>query len=545
MVPPFLQRLELDASADERAIRRAYAQKLKKIDQEADPAGFQTLRAAYDAALNWARHAASTAPMSPVERVVETADRAPATESAPSYAQPKVVPRVRAEAPPGEPLPTKAPRIERSPIESVPQKPLSAKAAPQVDALARAAAAFDGFLDTFRSEFASAQSPLDRPAWQAKLEHVLASDTLVSMDAREAFEQRFAWLLTQGWKPGHEVLFAISANAFHWDADRGSLRRLGHIGAMLDRAIQERASFDLQPTDERHAQWDLIQRLRDPADPRRKELVSSIARLERVVANFPTWLGMITDLSRLARWRELFAALPQEWRDAAKPAARASTSTGSKRSGWRYGWVVLIMIGALSKLAQTPSHPSGYQYDEPPSRTRSEQTIGGARAGAGLGALPRMLQQPQPQIQPQPQPQPQRAAPVDPPRERPAAPPTKAAFAALVTKAPGPEVCSEVYRLTQLYDTGTVTQRMDLGPGFDRQIVACVARRHWPVASYNDPAVDQALRREMARTAAARRKLQGELVDPRYSLVNRPPSFTVPKWGAPDFSLPAASTAGQ
>jgi hypothetical protein len=70
-----LRALGLDGTADERAIKRAYAARLRECRPDEDAAAFQRLNEAYQEALEWARRRAASAPSRPRDR--GTADAEP------------------------------------------------------------------------------------------------------------------------------------------------------------------------------------------------------------------------------------------------------------------------------------------------------------------------------------------------------------------------------------------------------------------------------------------------------------------------------------
>jgi len=507
MAPHFLQRLELDATADERAIRRAYAQKLKKIDQEAEPAAFQELRSAYDMALRWARRPSKIEPARDAELAGANLEAAPPLEIAHSYVPRNVaVPKLRAAAP--------------------------AVGAPVLgeDASALATAAYAKFMSRFEAAAADPGAIPDAKVWQASLEEVIAGEELVSMTAREIFERKFANLLAQGWKPGHEALFVSAANVFRWDEDRRHLQSFGHVGFVLERALQERASFHRQKPEYRAQQRTVIVRLRNPAEPSRDELSSSFALLENVVRNFPTWLGIITDVSKLPRWRELHAELPQHKQ--ARPISNGQLPVPPAPSkSWNGLWVVLLLV-VLANMGRFLSNgPASQPTVFPSQSTTSGQLFAPTETPATqptalLGAAPAGLTS----IPPAPKPQ-----------------LSQKAVAALVKKAPSPEVCDEVFRISQVHGLGTPQQDADPGPGFDRQIVACVAKRYWPTSLGSDASVEQALRRERARLAENNKKLRAQMDKIYLEPTNPPPPSPVTRplrgvFTSPDIS---ATNSGQ
>jgi len=278
----FLEALGLDEAAQERDIRRAYARKLKQIDQEREPAAFQALRGAYEIALDWARW-----------KLAREAQDVPADA-------PPDIPVVETAVPVDAAPPAPSPRPEPQPRATEHVVP-----APQADPAQLGAAVYRRFLAD-ASALAALPGHGEVPAWRAAIEARFGDDELVNIDARVYFEAYVASLLASGWHPGHEILFVGAQEAFGWAADPRGLRQLGQAGRMLDQAIEERRLFEALPPAERTRMRDLVKMLRRQELPATRRIRAAMPDTERMLGRFPAFMAVVTPTENVERWRTVY-----------------------------------------------------------------------------------------------------------------------------------------------------------------------------------------------------------------------------------------------
>jgi len=381
----FLRYLEIDGDADERTIRRAYARKLKQIDQEQDPEGFQSLREAYDAAMRWAQN-----------RVAEIW---PADEKEDQSA-PILTPAPPATPEPGE---TTTPAAETShPLAlSRLSEPTEASSFTTYDPAVAAHQVFDEFVAKFSELYGSIEqvehslsAPLpDRLEGFASalgvryihidlvnscLETTLSDERLINIEALDLFEWRLVCWLVDGWQSGNEALIGVAATHFNWDTSRQHLHRFGQPGLTMDRALNELSAFKQQELYNRNFQVEIFKCLRTDKHPGKENLRRYLVKLGMLFPRFPVLLPMIVSTQNIERWNEwsnqMGSARQEDMYGQAVAMPMYSPPTPRQpeiRSSHKVIFIgmVLLTFWFINFLATSVAPPQSYTQSVPSSET--------------------------------------------------------------------------------------------------------------------------------------------------------------------------------
>lgn len=212
---PPLERLGLDATADERSVRRAYAALLRGIDQERDPEAFQALRDDYEAALAWVR----IPEPNPLGAGMGEGLR---PEPGPRRGDPEAHQSDR-----GEPLrarDTSRPRVCRTRSLHPKGSPADQEAVYQV---------FSEFFDFLRTDPQFHDRTPEFVVSEA-LAMALSDSRLGALSARHLFESRIIHLLGDRSCPVRRQLLKVSAKHFGWESGRRHLEGFGAKGRFIN-----------------------------------------------------------------------------------------------------------------------------------------------------------------------------------------------------------------------------------------------------------------------------------------------------------------------
>ncbi|WP_213952803.1 energy transducer TonB [Variovorax sp. dw_954] len=245
-LPSFLAALELSPAAQERDVRRSYAQRLKQIDQEADPRGFQALRDAYEAALNWVR--------SPREE--------------PMFAPPVMAPVM-------------APEVARADPSATAQEMLHALSHSMV-----------------------AQPLVNLRMAQDRLHAALDDPRLLDLDARWMFEGGIAVLIAEGWQPGHQFLVPAAIEIFRWRVEHSRLQGFGRAGQVVDGVVTELDLYEQHAPDLRLSLDKVMRLLRGTERPEVQFLMTHMQFVEHIARAYPHLVHVITNPRNIQQWRE-------------------------------------------------------------------------------------------------------------------------------------------------------------------------------------------------------------------------------------------------
>jgi hypothetical protein len=261
----FFDFLELEPGADARAIRRAYAVRLKAIDQSIGVVAFARLRESYEAALRW-RPEHATKPQI-------------AWTSTPTSAD----------------------------LEALDQ-------AQQAELLvARFVSALPGTADE------------DLPGLFEATTAVLRQQYV---DSPSILEDRLIDLLAGARLPRRLVLFDVAYKHFHWtELDRA--KELGERGLWIDAVVAQKLAWEQRVASSGDTWAGLLRQaalLEPKAFP--EDLVARWPMARYLRKTIPTYLSLVIDPETIGQWQGYFDALPEARRKRAEARALSPARSG-------------------------------------------------------------------------------------------------------------------------------------------------------------------------------------------------------------------------
>lgn len=302
-LPPFFVENQLSADADERDVKRAYARKLKQIDQENDLQGFQDLRDAYEAALTWLKYREHFQWQFQMEEMPQgehddgVAEPATETETTQASQDAALADEIFLQDEVDAAMPVQAEAPASSTVTQ--QEPVVRSTETAINPAQVAKKIFDEMLDAMRlhGEVADGEDFAGK-----KLRDLLDDTRLFHMETRLLFEGLLAEYLLQGWQPGNGELFDVAVQSFGWEKDRLRLLQLGRPGRVIDRALGDAAEFYRKDKKAREKLWVLIKKIRKEKSPSQQYLKTNLGLLRHMQDTYLSWLLLVTSKENLAQW---------------------------------------------------------------------------------------------------------------------------------------------------------------------------------------------------------------------------------------------------
>lgn len=380
--PNFFLDHQLTADADERAVKRAYARSLKKIDQETDLEAFQALRESYDAALSWLRYREQFRVQPEVLANLrmeehDIAELVETTSATTADTQLETTPARQDASAEDDSLPQEEPDIAQD-SSGHHEKPTLIDKAPTINPGQVAEQIFNEMLDAMR------QHADNNKFAEQNLIAILDDPRLFHMEARPLFETALAEYLLQGWQPGNGELFDVAAQIFGWMTDRPRLLQLGRAGWLIDQALTSAAEFYSKDKKARAKLWALVLDIRTEKSPTRFYVKANLALFQHMQDTCYSWLRLVTNRENLEQW----SAVAKEINAQESIKIKSAFSPEETKSTYSAYWIVtivLMLILVFSNIDRSapkydpgqsaPSAQLPFDLDKPDVRLTQEQKI--------------------------------------------------------------------------------------------------------------------------------------------------------------------------